>query len=144
MKKFLFLIIALAAFSYLAFDIMNYKSEPYLMSGEENGYRESYNNQENMTLARNIAVLSGARRVAVIGDKKGVLVGIALPSGTGERGKIRELSEMAAKRVYPKAKIMVEIQTEKAEKIFNLASYLEKGIPDEILKSRATYLLQSD
>ncbi len=144
MKKFLFLMIAAAAFVFMAVDIMNYKSQPLYINGEKEGYRESYNNKNNMEIARQIAAFANAKRVAVIGDKKGVLIGIALPGGTGGRGEIRERAEKTAKKFYPSGKILVEIQTEKAEKIFELASYLEKGIPDKILKSRATYLLQSN
>ncbi len=144
MKKILFSIIAVLAFALMTVDIMNYKSESTSITGETDGYKESYNNKINMKLARLIAAGSSAKRVAVIGGKDGVLIGIALPSGMGGRSRIRENAEKMAEEYYPKAKIVVEIQTEKADKIFNLASYLEKGIPDEILKSGITYLLQTD
>lgn len=144
MKKFLFAVISFAAFFIMAVDVMSYESGISPTTGEGEGYRESYNNEDNMTLARNIAARTSATRVAVIGDKKGVLIGIGVKSGTGGRSALRETAEEMAKKYYPKAKIIVEIQTETAEKIFNLASYMEKGIPDEILKSRITYLLENN
>ncbi len=142
MKKFLFSVICAAAFFIMALDIMNYKSEP-ILSQEENGYRESFNSEANMKMARAIAYQSEAKRVAVIGGKDGVLIGISLPSGVGNRSKIREEAEKTAKKQYPKSKIVVEIQTDKAEDIISLASYLEKGIPHKILKLRERYLLKT-
>ncbi len=143
MKKFLFLTVSAAAFFLMSLDIM-YKPASMTQTREKIGYTESFNSEKNIELARQIGIISTAREVAVLGNGDGVLIGISLPSGTANRSEIREKAEKMAQKVYPKAKISVEIQTERAEKIISLANYLGKGIPDEILNSRMTYLLQSD
>ena len=142
MKKFFFAIICEVAFVLMTIDILSYKSEPPAAAFKETeDYRESYNSEKNISIARNIAAMTEAKRVAVIGNDEGVLIGIALKSGTGGRSALREKAESLAKEYYPKGKIVIEIQTDKAEKIFSLASYLEKGIPEKVLSMRISYLL---
>ncbi len=142
MKKFLFLALSLAAFLVMGANIAKTsKIEPSNERKED--YRESWSDEENMRVARLIAAKTSPERVAVIGDENGVLIAIGIRAGEGKRSEIRAAAEEIAKE-YFKGKIVVEVQSEKAEKIFSLASKLESGIPNRILKSRALYLLESD
>lgn len=142
MKKFLFLALSLAAFLVMGANIAKTsRNEPSKERKED--YRESFNDEENMRVARLIAAKTSPERVAVIGDKNGVLIAIGVRAGEGKRSEIRAAAEEIAKE-YFNGKIVVEVQSEKAEKIFSLASKLESGIPNRILKSRALYLLESD
>ena len=142
MKKFLFGIICVLAFAFMAYDIGDYEAEAPILASEDKGYRESFNSPENMHLARRIAAMTTAERVAVIGNEDGVLIGIALKPGTGNRSALRGSAEKLAKKYYKDEKIIIEIQNDKSEKIFSLASYLEKGIPENILSQRISYLLE--
>lgn len=144
MKKFLFAIICIAAFSVMAADILNYKSTANFSGSEKTDYREIYNNEINMKAAREIASITNANRVAVAGDKRNVLAGISVKYGSGNRRTLREKAEKIIKKYYPKAKISVEIQTEKAEKLFEAADYMGKGLPSGVLSSRIRYLMESD
>lgn len=144
MKKFLFGIICVAAFSFMTLDILNYKSAPNFSGNENPGYREIYNNEINMKAAREIASITDANRVAVAGDRGKVLAGISVKYGSGNRRALRKKTEKIIKRYYPKAEISVEIQTEKAEKLFETADYMGKGLPSSVLSSRIRYLMESD
>lgn len=144
MKKFLFAAVSAVAFSIMTFNIMNYKSVPNFSVGEKDGYREIFNSETNMMLARKIAAVTTANRVAVVGGSDGVLVGIDLKAGTTGRSKLRETAENLIREHYKDATICIEIQTEKAEKILSLAAYLETGIPQSAVASRMRYLLKTD
>ncbi len=142
MKKFLFGTICVLSFVLMVLNLGNYKKDSTNSGKNEQGYRESFNDEEKIYIARSIAAMTHAERVAVIENENGVLVGIALKSGTGNRSALRKNAEELMENHYKNKKIVIEIQSDKSEKIFSLASYLEKGIPENILSARISYLLE--
>lgn len=144
MKKILFAIVCVLAFFLMTVNIINYKSDARLLKNAEGDYKESYNDEKNMYIARKIAAMSETKRVAVVETYDGVLIGIALKAGTGGRNLLHASAKAAAEKYYPNSKIQIEIQTQKAEDIFNLAACLERGIPESVLSSRIRYLLKTD
>lgn len=144
MKKFLFAIVCVLAFFLMTVNIMNYKSDARLLKNAEGDYKESYNDEKNMYLARKIAAMSETNRVAVVKTGNCVLIGIALKAGTSERNLLYASAKDTAEKYYPDSEIQIEIQTAETEEIFNLAACLEKGIPESVLYSRIRNLLKTD
>ncbi len=127
MKKFLFLLILIVSFTVMFVDIIGGESVETYSKAESGEYREAFNNKTNMEIARAVTQMAETERVAVVGNKEQILVGILLKPGVGDRNKLRKNIENAVKEEYKKAKIIIEIETEKTQEIFDLAETLDKG-----------------
>ena len=134
MKKILFGFIFVLAFVVMGFNIlMGNRHLPFI--NNDNMFRESFNSDINMKLARKIAVKTDAKKVAVVGNGDCIMVGIYLGTSVGNRNKIKVETEKMIGLEYEDAKIFVEIESEKTQKIFDLTEKAEKGTPDNMLYS---------
>ena len=142
MKKILFAIVSILSLGLTIYNILT-EDIPSATEENKNEIREIYNDETNMRLSRSIAAMTEAKSVAVIGNGEGVLIGISLKSGTGGRKALYEKAKAAVEKEYPKSKILIEIDTEKTDKILNLAANMGKGIPRDFLIARMSYLLEN-
>lgn len=142
MKKILFAIVAILSLGLTIYNILT-EDVPSYTEENKNEIREIYNDETNMRLSRSIAAMTEAKSVAVIGNREGILIGISLKSGTSGRKALYEKAKNAAEKEYPKTKILIEIDTEKTDKILNLAINMGKGIPRDFLVARMSYLLEN-
>ena len=112
MKKFLFLLIIVVSFAIMFVDIIGGESGKTYSKVEAGEYREAFNNKTNMEIARAVTQMAETEKVAVVGNKEQILVGILLKPGVGDRNKIRKNIEKAVREEYRKAKIVIEIEEE--------------------------------
>ena len=142
MKKILFAIVAMLSLGLTIYNILT-EDVPSCTEENKNEIREIYNDETNMRLSRSIAAMADVKSVAVIGNRKGILIGISLKPGTSGRNSLYEKVKNAAEKEYPKTKILIEIDTEKTDKILNLAINMGKGIPRDFLVARMSYLMEN-
>ena len=95
-----------------------------------------------MEIARAVTTMAETEKVAVIGNKEQILVGILLKPGVGERNKLRQNIENAVKEEYKNAKIVIEIETEKTQEIFDLAETLDKGASGKTMERKFQSLME--
>ncbi len=141
MKKIIFIIITIFAFLLMVYNISEQEREFSFKSESGNEYREQYNNEKNLNIARKIAVLCDAEKVAVVGDKQNVIVGIMLKNKSKDIKVMKKQAEKITRESYKFAKIRVEIETEKTDRIMEIAENIKIGIPDKILINKMKNLI---
>ena len=132
MKKVVFGFVCVLCFSVMLYNISGENRK--IIINDTGDFKESFNSPDNIYLARKIGEKTNAKEVAVVGDEKGIAVGISLEKGTKNRSTIKKIAEEILREKYPDASIKVEVQTAKTEEILGLAENIEKGESGKSLK----------
>ena len=107
MKKIVFIFLTVIAFSVMAYNISGQEEEISFKSESGNEYKEQYNNEVNINIARKIAVMADAEKIAVVGDRRKVLVGIILKNDREDKENLIKQAEKITREEYKFAKISV-------------------------------------
>jgi len=133
MKKIIFTLLFIFAFFIMGYNFLTDNTGIPFINNNENKYKESYNNEINIKIAREIATLNGVEKVAVVKNGETVYIGIAVGATIGGRNDIKKMADSVAREYYEGAEIRVEIENKSAEKIFSISEKAEEGASDEML-----------
>ena len=143
MKKIVFIFLTVIAFSVMAYNISSQEEEISFKSESGNEYKEQYNNEVNINIARKIAVMADAEKIAVVGDRRKVLVGIILKNDREDKENLIKQAEKITREEYKFAKISVEIGNDKTDKILEIAENIQLGMSENILKNKMKKIMDN-
>lgn len=143
MKKIVFIFLTVIAFSVMAYNISGQEEEISFKSESGNEYKEQYNNEVNINIARKIAVMADAEKIAVVGDRRNVLVGIILKNDREDKENLIKQAEKITREEYKFAKISVEIGNDKTDKILEIAENIQLGMSENILKNKMKKIMDN-